>query len=175
MTLTQKIVAIHEALSRGGQPHAFGGALALAWCTGRARATIDIDINVFVTADAVDDVMGALPAGVEHTDKDCAVARREGQVRLWWEHTPVDLFLNTTEFHQAVADRVRWETFMERPMPFLSCLDLAVFKAFFNRTKDWADLEEMEAAGTLDVERVTAILIGFLGADDERIGHLRTL
>jgi hypothetical protein len=175
MTLTQKIVAVHEALSRGGLPHAFGGALALAWCTGRARATIDIDINVFVNVDAVDEVMSALPTGIEHTDKDGAVARRKGQVRLWWEHTPVDLFLNTTEFHEAAADRVRWETFMERPIPFLSCLDIAVFKAFFNRTKDWADLEEMEAAGTLDVDRVTAMLIGFLGADDERIGHMAKL
>ncbi len=31
-------------------------------------------------------------------------------------------------------------------LPFLSCPDLAVFKVFFNRTKDWADLEAMHDA-----------------------------
>ncbi len=48
MGLPEKIIAIHEHLAAAGLPHAFGGALALAWCTGRARGTIDIDVNVFV-------------------------------------------------------------------------------------------------------------------------------
>lgn len=42
----------------------------------------------------------------------------------------------------------------------LSCADLAVFKAFFNRTKDWADLEEMRSAGTLDVDGVIGVGVG---------------
>ena len=100
---------------------------------------------------------------------------REGQVRLWWEHTPLDLFLNSTDFHLEVAERIRWEAFMDRQIPFLSCLDLAVFKAFFNRTKDLADLEEMAAAGTLDTTRVSAILMRYLGTDDERIAQLLRL
>ena len=60
-------------------------------------------------------------------------------------------------------------------MPFLSCADLAVFKAFFNRTKDWADLEEMQAAGTLDVDRVIGVLVRYLGPTDDRIERLRAL
>ena len=52
---------------------------------------------------------------------------------------------------------------------------MAVFKAFFDRTKDWADLEEMARAGTLDRERVQATLIGYLGADDSRIAKLSAL
>ena len=60
-------------------------------------------------------------------------------------------------------------------MPFLSCGDLAVFKAFFNRTKDWADLEEMAAAGTLDLDRVLGVLVRYLGADDERVDRLTAL
>ena len=79
---------------------------------------------------------------------------RDGQTRLWWETTPLDLFVNTTEFHEQLADRARVEWFDGAEVPFLSCSDLAVFKAFFNRTKDWADLEEMIAAGTLDVDRL---------------------
>jgi hypothetical protein len=50
-----------------------------------------------------------------------------------------------------------------------------VFKAFFNRTRDWADLEEMLAAETIDPDAVAAVLIRFLGADDERVGRLLAL
>jgi len=52
---------------------------------------------------------------------------------------------------------------------------LAVFKAFFNRTRDWADLEAMRDAGTLDVVAVAGVLVSYLGADDERIARLRSL
>ena len=48
--LVEKIVAVHNSLESAGLPHAFGGALALAWCTEQARGTIDIDVNVLVDA-----------------------------------------------------------------------------------------------------------------------------
>ena len=50
--LVDKIVALHRSFEAARIPHAFGGALALAWCTQRARGTIDIDVNVFVPSDA---------------------------------------------------------------------------------------------------------------------------
>lgn len=175
MKLPRKIVAIHEALERKRLPHAFGGALALAWCTERARGTIDVDVNVFVDEARAADVLAALPPGVARADTDREVLARDGQTRLWWGTTPVDLFLNTTEYHEQVAARVRWELFGDDRLPFLECADLAVFKAFFNRTRDWADLEEMAAAGTLDADRVVGVLVRYLGADDERIERLRAL
>ena len=173
--LPEKIVAVHERLAAAGLDHAFGGALALAWCTGRARGTIDIDVNVFVGVDQAAHVLDALSEAVERTAALLQTLRREGQVRLWWEHTPVDVFLNSTDYHSAVAERIRWESFMNRDLPFLCCHDLAVFKAFFNRTKDWADLEEMVAAGTIDTGAVAAVLIDLLGADDERVTRLTGL
>jgi hypothetical protein len=173
--LPAKIVALHKALDRASLPHAFGGALALAWCTQRARGTIDIDVNIFVSPEHSETVFKCLPAGVAHSAKDLDAIRREGQVRLWWEQTPIDLFLNTTRFHDEAAQRTRWETFSNRLIPFLSCEDIAVFKAFFNRTKDWADLEEMHAAGTLDISAVVAVLVEYLGATDERIERLKAL
>lgn len=175
MGLPEKIIAIHEHLAAAGLPHAFGGALALAWCTGRARGTIDIDVNVFVDVDQAEAVLAALPHDVQRPARLLAALRREGQVRLWWEHTPVDVFLDSTEFHRAVAGRVRWEVFLGRKIPFLGCHDLAVFKAFFNRTKDWADLEEMVAARTIEPAAVAAVLIDMLGADDERVTRLARL
>ena len=48
--LPQKMLAIHEHLAEARIDHAFGGALALAWCTHQARGTIDLDVNIFTCA-----------------------------------------------------------------------------------------------------------------------------
>ena len=175
MSLPAKIVELHEALATADLPHAFGGALALAWCTQRARGTIDIDVNVFVAAEHTDAVLAALPATVVATPEQRGQLLTDGQTRLWWDTTPLDVFLDTTGFHRAAAGRVCWEQFGDARLPFLSCGDLAVFKAFFDRTKDWADLEEMRAAGTLDVEAVAGVLVRYLGGSDPRIERLRSL
>lgn len=174
-SLPDKIIALHHALAAADLPHAFGGALALAWCTERARGTIDIDVNLLIPAGEHNRAVDALPADVRVTRKDRQLFKKEGQVRVWWDKTPVDLFLNNTTFHEQLRDRIRWESFAGESIPFLSCFDLAVFKAFFNRTKDWADLEEMHRVGTLDIEDVQALLIEYLGADDERIAQLQDL
>jgi hypothetical protein len=174
--LADKILALHDALDHADLAHAFGGALALAWCTERARGTVDIDLNVFVdAARRAAEVVAALPEGVTCTEHDLTMLARDGQVRLWWDRTPLDLFLNTVDFHDRARERVRFEPFAGALVPFLSCLDLAVFKAFFNRTKDWADLEAMVEADTLDVDHVVGILSRYLGPDDERIARLRSL
>lgn len=173
--LAEKIVLVHRALEEASLPHAFGGALALAWCTRRARGTIDIDINIFVDTEECERVFESLPDGVMPTKKHLTTLRRDGQVRIWWDETPLDLFLNTTDYHTEVAERTGREEFGGELIPFLSCDDVAVFKAFFNRTKDWADIEEMQAAGTLDITRVSAILVQYLGSDDERVAQLNKL
>ena len=173
--LPSKMVEIHMALADAHIHHAFGGALALAWCTQQARGTIDLDLNVFVPPDQTESVLTALPDEVVATEDDRALLGRDGQARLWWGTTPVDVFLSTTVFHEEVANRVRWEPFAGHDLPFLSCDDLAVFKAFFDRTKDWADLEAMRDAGTLDVATVAGVLVRHLGAGDDRIARLQTL
>jgi hypothetical protein len=174
-SLADQILAVHGSLDAAEIPHAFGGALALAWCTQQARATIDIDVNVFVPPDRAEAVLGALPDGVTWTETDVAAIERDGQVRVWWDETPLDVFANTTAFHEEVGSRVREEDFAGERVPFLDCRDLAVFKAFFDRTKDWADLEAMAEAGSLDVDAVVGVLARHLGADDPRIERLLQL
>lgn len=175
MNLVDQIVRLHRELDGAEIPHAFGGALALAWCTRRARATIDIDLNVFVTVDEAEAVYHALPHEIGVGEADRAAILRDGQTRLWWSQTPVDIFFNTTDFHRAAARRARVEEFAGEMVPFLACRDLAVFKAFFSRTKDWADLEEMHAADSLDIENVLGVLVRYLGAEDDRVERLRNL
>lgn len=171
--LADKVVTLHRSLTEARLPHAFGGALALAWCTQRARGTIDIDVNVFVGVERVDELIAAMPMPVTLAVDD--PLRRDGQTRLWWDSTPVDVFLNTTRYHEDLALRCRVERFNGEDVPFLSCTDLSVFKAFFDRTKDWADLEEMALAGTLDRQRVVGVLAEYLGIEDPRLAKVLAL
>ena len=177
MNLVEKILALHDSLQAAGLPHAFGGALALAWCVRQARGTIDIDVNVFVEADptGAQALVAALPNGVQVGAKDMRALNEEGQARLSWQGTPIDVFLNTTDIHAGAAKCASWETFAGRRLPFLPCFYVAVFKAFFNRTKDWADLEAMRDAGTLDIDAVKAVLVQYLGEPDERTDRLMLL
>ena len=173
--LAAKIVALHVALDDGGVPHAFGGALALAWCTLRPRGTSDIDLNVFADVSHLDRLIAAMPSEVATTPSQRTLLERDGQARLFWDDTPIDVFLATTEFHREAARRVQWQPFASHTLPFLACSDLAVFKAFFDRTKDWADLEEMLQAGTLDRAQTLGTLVIHLGGADPRVERLRQL
>jgi hypothetical protein len=60
-------------------------------------------------------------------------------------------------------------------IPILSAEYLAIFKAMFNRTKDWADLEAMVEEGSFDSDFVVSQLADLLGAQDARIERLSRL
>jgi hypothetical protein len=167
--LADKVVALHRALSAAGVHHAFGGAIALAYCTGEPRGTIDIDLNVFVPEGEPEVVLAALPSGVRRTEATAARIRRDGQVRLRWETTPVDLFFNHHPFHDEASARVRFVPYEGTTIPVLDCPDLAVFKAFFGRSKDWVDIEAMATARTLGDARDH--LVDLLGPDDDAIAR----
>lgn len=174
-SLVEKIVELHHRLDANGLSHAFGGALALAWCTREPRGTSDVDVNVFVSGREVDRVLAAIGDVLDASPADRDSLIQDGQVRLWWDMTPIDLFLNNTPYHDDIALRIRTHHFAGVNVPFLACDDLAVFKAFFNRPKDWVDLESMISAGALRVGHVTDALAELLGADDDRIARLRAI
>lgn len=172
--LADRLLALDDALSAAGIAHAFGGAIALAYCTGEPRATIDVDVNVFLPHERAADALANLPPQVRVTEANRNELAATGQTRLWWDNTPVDLFFDTHNFHRIVASRVRQVPFTDRTIPVLDCTCLAVFKAMFDRTKDWADLEAMTSAGQLDVVAVGALLQDILG-DDPRLAKLASL
>lgn len=172
--LAERLLAIDAALTAAGIQHAFGGAIALAYCTGEPRATIDLDVNVFLPAEEFDRGLAALPSAITATADNRAELAAAGQTRTWWDATPVDLFFDTHPFHAVAAARRRQVPFAGATIPVLDCTTLAVFKAFFNRTKDWADLEAMADAGQLDVDAVGGFLRNLLG-DDPRLDRLRNL
>jgi hypothetical protein len=174
-TLADKIVAIEVGLHDAEIPHAFGGALALAFHVGEPRATRDIDVNVFVPTTRVREVLGALPGEITHDARDEREVTDRGQVRLFWGENPVDVFFSTHALHDEAAMRVAEVPFSGAKIPVLGATELAVFKAFFDRTKDWADIEAMLDAETVDVHRALGWLVDLLGAHDPRVDRLRTL
>jgi hypothetical protein len=164
-SFAEKVVAVDRSLSEAGIPHAFGGALALGYCIRNPRATADIDVNVFVHVDEVQRLFAALPRGVAISSDAVDVATRDGQVRLHWDNHPVDLFFSYHALHDRAQARVRIVPFGDDQIPVLSCTDLAVFKVVFNRSRDWADLEAMVEANSVDRDDALGWLRETLGAD----------
>jgi hypothetical protein len=174
-TLPDKVVALHESLAAARLPHAMGGALALAYYA-EPRVTIDVDVNVFVSTDRWPQVRAALsPLGVG-VEVDRAALERDGQVRLWWDRTPVDLFFSYDPFHEEMKRRARRVPFGETTIPILAPEDLAVCKATFDRPKDWLDIEQiLVATDPVDLAEIEAWLEEMAGEDDPRLVKLREI
>lgn len=175
-TLPEKVVALHEALSDSRIPHALGGALALAYYA-EPRATIDIDVNVFVSSERWRDVVDALAVlGVDAGTVDETALQQSGQCRLWWGDNAVDLFFAYDPIHEEMRKHTRRAPFAEIEIPILAPEHLAVCKAMFDRGKDWLDIEQMLiATDELDVAEIERWLERLVGAGDSRLRRLRKL
>ena len=169
-SLPDKVVAVDKALA--SIPHAFGGALALAYYA-EPRATIDIDLNVFVPSDRVDEVVGPLEQlGADITGATTA-ALRYGQLRVRWDGTDVDLFFSYDPFHDAAAKAVAEVPFADTTLPILSAAHLTVCKVWFDRAKDWVDIDAMLALGTaIDAGEVLRWVGRIAGDDDPRFDRI---
>lgn len=176
-SLPAKILAIHDALA--GVPHAFGGAIALAYYA-EPRATVDIDVNVFVPVDAATTVLDPLFAvgadGTAGGEDAVATVRQDGQVRTFWDRTPIDLFFAYDPFHDAAKSATATVPFAGETIPILSAAHLAVCKVVFDRPKDWVDIEAMVAAGTrLDTAEIMRWVGRIAGDEDPRYRRIAAL
>jgi hypothetical protein len=173
--LVEKLFSIHDSLTEAGFAHAFGGAIALAYCVEEPRGTRDLDVNVFVDASQAESALASLPTGVRVRKKDIAKVKRDGQARLDWDGTPIDVFLNNVPLHDAVAGSVVWVKLEGRDVPVLDCASLTIFKAFFDRTKDWADIEAIALATPEDIEEAATTIADLVGEDDPAVEKLGAL
>jgi hypothetical protein len=174
--LPDKVIAIHESLRAAKIAHALGGALALAYYA-TPRATIDIDLNVFVPAERWREVIDVLaPLGVATENLDPVALERDGQCRLWWGDNAVDLFFAYDPLHDAMRKEVRRVQFGGTTVPILAPEHLAVCKAMFDRRKDWLDIEQMLiATDELDMDEVEQWLERMVGTQDPRLERLAEL
>ncbi len=172
-SLPDKVVALARALD--DVPHAFGGALALAYFA-EPRATQDIDLNVFVAESQATDVLSVLaPLGVEIEGAE-QVARSDGQVRVHWGRTPIDLFFAYDRFHEAARSSARVLPFADSQISVLAPEHLFVCKVVFDRPKDWVDLDAMLAQGTsVDAAEVLRWVGRLVGDEDRRYDRVAAL
>jgi hypothetical protein len=167
--LADKVVLLHDALDNARIAHAFGGALALAYY-GEPRATVDIDINVFLGADAFDAVLDVLaPFDISRAPSPAIVAR-DGQARVWWGANPVDLFFSYDAVHDAMRAQARVVPFGDRQIQVLAPEHLVVAKVAFDRAKDWLDIEQvLVITSGLDLDEIRRWLRHLMSVDDPRV------
>jgi hypothetical protein len=174
--LASRIVAVHEMLDSMRVTHQFGGAVALAWYRS-ARATTDVDLNITLAPENAEPVLGAIShLGVTVSPSDRAAIERDGQTRLDWDGSYLDLFFATLDLHQDMAKHARLVEFGRVQIPILSPEHLMVCKAVFDRPKDWVDIEEMVAWGTkIDEAEVLRWIDVLLGSDSVQHARLAQL
>lgn len=178
----RRTVEVHRALARGDIQNAIGGAIALGYHVAEGRATQDIDVNVSLPKEDARQALEALPDDVPWDDSHRDAILRDGQVRIMWPvdnepPMPLDLFFAEHEFHEVVAGRVIWVRLLGAEVPILSATDLVVFKALFDRTKDWADIEEVvkHSPPSFVMDEAVRWIGEIVGEDDSRIARLRAL
>jgi hypothetical protein len=164
-----QVVALHDALVDLGLPHAFGGALSLAY-HATPRGTVEIDLNVFLSSDHALSTIEQLEAlGIGPPPNGIEGAIPTEGLRCPWDDTHVDLFLSyDAEFFESVRTRVEVHAFEDsghrlHDLPFLSAEDLCIFKITFNRQKDWADIEAMLEEAPLNEAYVQQWLLHLRG------------
>lgn len=175
LTLAQRVLAIESALAES--PHAFGGALALGYYA-EPRATIGIDLNVFVPAERFAGVATplALLGAAADDPSVAALIERDGQARIMWDSTPIDLFFAYDAFHEAAGSARRVVPFAEGTISILAPEHLVVCKAVFNRPRDWVDIDSVLEGGTdLGPAEVLRWVARIAGDEDPRYNRIVSL
>jgi hypothetical protein len=163
---------IADLLEAAGVPYAVGGAIAYGYW-GAARATHDVDVNLFIPASDLPRALDALaPAGLA-IDRAAALATAEqrGDARGRIGDVPIDLFVDSIPLHAEAARRAVVASLSGRPMRILSAEDLAIFKLLFFRGKDIVDVERLVAlqGARLDRAYIRRWLVDCVGPDDARV------
>lgn len=153
-------------------PYAIGGALAYGlW--GVPRATIDVDVNVFVTQERLPEVFAALKSLSLPIDEEASTAAnaRDGMFSTHFGLYRIDIFTASIDFSWE-AERTRaLRRIGDQEVFFLSAEAVAVFKLLFFRPKDLVDLQRLLAVqgARLDAAYVREHLVDMMGEDNERV------
>lgn len=160
---------------RTGIPYAVGGSIALGFYA-EPRATIDVDVNVFVDEEAeIAGLVDLLEKAGYHPDEPrerlMKRALEDSQFRVYFHNVRVDIFPATNTYYAEFPSRIKhFDDGAAGQYPVLGAEDLAVLKCVFNRPKDDVDLVNLcSHHPDLDVDFVRRKLIELLGADDARI------
>ena len=161
-----------RAFENHGISYALGGALAYGlW--GVPRATIDVDVCVFVTQEGLPEVFAALGSLSLEVDEDSAKAEnsRQGMFSIRFGLYRIDIFTASIDFSWEAERTKVLQQIEGRKVWFLSAEALTVFKLLFFRPKDLVDLQRLLAVQgkRLDVAYVRQHLVAMMGKEDERV------
>lgn len=177
-----RAIDVHRHLLAAGIDNAIGGALALGYHVDDPRGTQDIDVNISLPAERARQALSALPDSVPWDDDTLAAIVRDDQVRIMWPvegdlPIPLDLFFAVHDLHELVGARSVEVPMHGADVKVLSATDLTIFKALYNRSKDWPDIEAMLAAHDSTVDLVEAVrwVSDIVGATDPRTTRLLAL
>ena len=172
LTPPELAVEVSAWLTDAGIQHAVGGAIAFGF-HAEPRGTLDVDMNVFVAADAPEAALQALAdQGVRFDFADaCQAIASRGDLFIAHQGCRLDLFFNSIPFQEAASHRTKDVTLLGRRIPILSAEDIVVLKLLFNRHKDIVDVERLVeiAAEGLDKGYIRHWLTECVGADDSRV------
>lgn len=165
--------ALADGLKSKGIDYAIGGALALGYYA-TPRATVDVDINIFVpperVAEDVLDVLSSVGFSPDDPDQLETTAKVDGQFRGRIDGVRVDVFVPAIDYYASLALRCRTVMLHGKRIQILGPEDLLVLKMMFFRRKDLADAEAiLRSAESLDLGFVMRHLVEFVGEDDPRI------
>jgi hypothetical protein len=140
------------------------------WQARRGFPPVALRAGVAFAAVSEHAVLDALtPLGVGD-ERDTLALERDGQCRLWWGRTPVDLFFAYDDIHEAMRRDTRVVPFGEQRLPILAPEHLLVCKIAFDRPKDWLDLEQvLVCVEDLDVEAIRIWLTRIVSEQDPRM------
>ena len=165
-------LALAAAFESYSVDYALGGALAYGlW--GVPRATVDVDINLFVKPAELGGLFLALGSLSVSFDEERVLREsvEGGLITLRWDSFPLDLFTPSIPFcWEAARTKVRHAIDGNQAW-FLSAESIAVFKLLFFRGKDLVDLERLIAVRgeSLDVAYVRRWIVEMMGEDDARV------
>lgn len=152
-------------------PYALGGALAYGiW--GIPRATVDVDVNVFVSEAGLPNVCAAMRSlGIDIEDDVALVSSRaHGIFSATYGRFRVDVFTPSTPFSDEARRTAVARDIEGQRVHFLSAEALAVFKLLFFRRKDIADLERLVGVRRqLDALFVRRWVVQMTGEQDPRV------
>ncbi len=164
---------IAAAFEESGVSYALGGALAYGvWAV--PRATVDVDVNVFVADESLAEVFAVLEGLGVALDRGAALRQNaeQGMFVGRWDLYRIDVFTPSIDFaREAERTRVRLAV-GARQAWVLSAEAIAVFKLLFFRAKDRVDLERLVAVrAELDVAYVRERIVAMMGDADERVAE----
>lgn len=180
MNVIDLAVATHEVLARAELPHAFGGALALN-LYGEPRMTSDVDVSVFVPWTQRDEVLPLFEQIGFRPEPSTGSALPVAGIRLrsGAHREYLDVFFALDPVYDRVRDRAVPVPYGRNgeELPFFTAEDIVLFKLSFNRTKDWADIENVVRNGPeLDTDYIAEVLVEMRGPTMyPRVARLRAM